>query len=224
MEYRLITFDVFSALANIEGTFIPILKKHPQFADEDATAFFRMWRTKQYEYMIMLNSLKGDFLGFEEVTRRTLLHALYAYQIKLSESDQDWLVQKWSELEFWEDAKETVEKVKEKGYRIAMLSNGGQHMLASLQNRLGASIDYIFSAEDIGCYKPSPLVYQYAYDQARVEKKQMLHVAGSAPDIVGAISAGIPSAWSNRMNAIPIDLSYQPTYHFHNIKELLAYL
>ncbi|MCM3714303.1 haloacid dehalogenase type II [Halalkalibacter oceani] len=224
MNYRLVTFDVFSALANIEGTFIPILARHPQFVNQDAAAFFRMWRTKQYEYLIMLNSLQRHFLGFKEVTRRTLVHTLYAHRIDLSEHDQERLVQKWSELEFWDDARQTVEQVKEKGYTIAMLSNGGQEMLISLQNRLGVGFDYIFSAEEMGCYKPSPTVYQYAYEQAGVEKEQMLHVAGSAPDIVGAISAGIPSAWSNRLNALPIDLSYQPTYHFQRIEELLAYL
>ncbi|MCM3760112.1 haloacid dehalogenase type II [Alkalihalobacillus oceani] len=224
MSCRLVTFDVFSALADIEGTFIPVLARHPQFVNQDVTAFFRMWRTKQYEYLMMLNSLQRNFLGFKEVTKRTLIHTLYAHQIELSENDQERLVQKWSELEFWEDARQTVERVKEKGYTTAMLSNGGQEMLASLQNRFGAGFDYIFSAEEIGCYKPAPQVYQYAYEQTGGRKEQMLHVAGSAPDIVGAISAGIPCAWANRMNALPIDLSYQPTYHFQRIEELLAYL
>ncbi len=224
MQYRLITFDVFSALGDIQGTFIPLLKSVKELDGKDANLFFQTWRSKQYEYMIVHNSLERSFMSFEEVTRRTLDHTLHINNVHLAKADKETLVAGWRRINFWDEAKEVVQEVKERGYLIGMLSNGDHEILTELEEHFGVSFDYIFSAEQIGCYKPSPKVYDFAYEHVGIEKTELLHVAGSTIDILGAISSGIPCAWSNRQNQVPLDLTFKPTYNLQNLKGVLSHI
>lgn len=224
MAYRLITFDVFSALGDIKGTFVPLLQEMREFSNKDVNAFFDLWRAKQYEYMVIHNSLEKEFMSFEEITRRTLDYALYSKQVELSKEEREKLVHTWREINFWDDAREVVEKVKRKGYLVGMLSNGDQDILVDLQERFGIRFDFIFSAEKIGFYKPSPKMYELPYEQGNFKKGEYLHVAGSTTDIFGSIAAGIPCAWSNRKDEVPLDLSFKPTYNMKNLTELLMYI
>lgn len=222
MNYKLITFDVFSALGDIQGTFIPLLNEMSEFNGKDTSALFGMWRGKQYEYMVVHNSLDREFMSFEEITRRTLDYTLHVNEVELSKEKREQLVKTWRKINFWDDAAEVVAEVKKKGYLIGMLSNGDTDMLEELQERLGISFDYLFSAEQIQTYKPSPKMYDLPYTVEGLKKGDYLHVAGSPIDIVGSISAGIPCAWSNRKNDVPLDLSFKPTYNLQNLKEFLA--
>ncbi|MDQ0337689.1 hypothetical protein J2S00_000459 [Caldalkalibacillus uzonensis] len=77
MKYRLITFDVFSALGDIQGTFLPMMQKIEELHGKDLRSIFQTWRSKQYEYMIIHNSLEKEFISFEEITRKTLDYALF---------------------------------------------------------------------------------------------------------------------------------------------------
>lgn len=223
MRYKLITFDVFSALCDIQGTFIPLLKKLKPFKDVDVKTFFQAWRSKQYEYLIIHNSLEREFMSFEDITRKTLENTLQLYNIELAKNDRERLIENWSQLKFWSEAEQVVQEVKHRGYLVGMLSNGDIQMLLKLQTHCKVKFDFILSAEEAGSYKPSPKIYQFAYSKAGVKKEEILHVAGSPIDILGAISAGIPSAWSNRNNLPPIDSSYQPTFKFGDLTDLLKH-
>ncbi|NEU32237.1 haloacid dehalogenase type II [bacterium LRH843] len=224
MRYKLITFDVFSALCDIQGTFIPLLNEFDEFNGKDVSAFFQMWRNKQYEYLIIHNSLEREFMSFEEVTRRTLDYTLQENNIELVKKEREYLVANWSKLKFWSEAEKVVQEVRERGYLIGMLSNGDQKMLMELQTNCNIKFDFLLSAEKVGYYKPSPRIYKYAYEQADIKIEELLHVAGSTIDILGAISAGIPCAWSNRKNLAAIDPSYRPTYQFSDLTELLEHI
>lgn len=224
MTYRLITFDVFSALGDIRGTFVPKLNELDVFVGKDARAFFDLWRAKQYEYMVVFNSLEREFMSFLDITRRTLDYALSRYEIELASTTKDELVEMWGEIEFWEEARRVVQKVKEKGYEIAMLSNGGEALLQRLADRFGVEFDYIFSAEHVGKYKPSPKMYALPYETLALKPGEYLHVAGSTTDVFGAIASNTPCAWSNRNRDILLDIEMKPTYELKNLIELLTYI
>lgn len=224
MTYKLITFDVFSALGDIQGTFVPRLHEIDAFEDKDVSAFFALWRAKQYEYMVVQNSLEREYMSFLEITRRTLDYALYQYNVTIGENVKNELVQLWGEIHFWEEARDVVKKVKEKGYEIAMLSNGDESLLYQLADRFGVSFDYIFSAEQVKKYKPSPMLYALPYEKLNLKRGDYLHVAGSTTDILGAIVSKTPCAWSNRKNEVTLDLSLKPTYNMKNLNELLMYI
>ena len=87
-------------------------------------------------------------------------------------------------------------------FRLVILSNVDRQSFAGSNRRLGVQFDHIFTAEEIGSYKPNPRNFQFLLDrmgEIGVERGQLLHVAQSLfHDHVPANSFGIASAWIDR--------------------------
>lgn len=222
-SFKLITVDAYSALLNLEDSMVPLVEKVLDNKDTDAVAFFRMWRTKQWDYVLLSSNLEKGYHGYEYLTRSTLLYTLKKFEISLSQTNQDILMDGWSRLKAWPEAKEVFDEVQKRGYKIAILSNGDESMLNPLKESTGINFDYIFCAEQAKAYKPNPRIYKLPF-QKGYQQKEVLHVAGSTFDLMGAKSAGIYCAWSNRYNDYPIDDKYAPDYHLKNLTGLLEIL
>ena len=97
-------------------------------------------------------------------------------------------------------------------------------MLHPLKESTGIPFDEIFCAEQAKAYKPNPLIYRLPFERLQLHIDDVLHVAGSPFDMMGAKSAGLHCAWSNRYNEVPIDLKYQPDYQWSNLSGLLEIL
>jgi 2-haloalkanoic acid dehalogenase type II len=87
-------------------------------------------------------------------------------------------------------------------FRLVILSNVDRASFAGSNARLGVAFDDIFTAEEIGSYKPDPRNFQYLLDRLEecwVAKGELLHVAQSLfHDHVPANAFGIASAWIDR--------------------------
>jgi len=87
-------------------------------------------------------------------------------------------------------------------YRLIVLSNVDKASFARSNARLDVEFDGIFTAEEIGSYKPDPRNFQYLLDRLAergTAKAQLLHVAQSLfHDHVPANAFGIASAWIDR--------------------------
>jgi 2-haloalkanoic acid dehalogenase type II len=89
--------------------------------------------------------------------------------------------------------------------RLVILSNVDRASFQASQPRLGVTFDAVYTAEEIGSYKPDPRNFAYMLDRlaARgVAKADVLHVAQSLfHDHVPANAAGLASAWIDRRHA-----------------------
>lgn len=222
MAYKVVTFDVYSALGDIEGTFVPQLLQLDACKRVDVASMFAMWRSKQYEYMMIHNCIQEPFVSFADITRRALDYTLHTYDVVLDEQTKEKLVNDWSHIQFRDGAREVIMAVQQKGYATGMLSNGDSDMLHALQTKLNVKFDYIFSAEQAGYFKPRPELYEYACQKANIKKAELLHVAGSMPDIIGSIYAGVSSAWSNVNNERLLVPNKEPTYNVANLSKLIT--
>jgi 2-haloacid dehalogenase/putative hydrolase of the HAD superfamily len=87
-------------------------------------------------------------------------------------------------------------------FQLVILSNVDRRSFAGSNRRLGVEFDFIFTAEDIGSYKPTLRNFEYmleGLDQAGIGKGDLLHVAQSLfHDHVPANRLGIASAWIDR--------------------------
>lgn len=224
MNYKLITFDAYSALLNIKGSLVPVLEKSFGSTGKDMTSFFTMWRTRQWDYVLLSNAMDKGFLSYHYITRCALDYTLLKFQLTCSEDVKQQLVGAWSQLLAWPEANEVLSKVKRMGYPIAILSNGDQSMLKELERSTKIIFDYIFSADQAEAYKPSPKIYQLPFDKLGLAREEVLHVAGSPFDMMGAKAAGLTCAWSNRYQDIPIDSQYKPDFEFSDLNGLLQIL
>ncbi|KAI1100512.1 haloacid dehalogenase [Jackrogersella minutella] len=94
-----------------------------------------------------------------------------------------------------------------KHYKLAILSNvDNQSISATVGKQLApASFDAVYTAQDIGSYKPSRRNFEYLFAHLRADlgvdrdKGELLHVARSlAADHVPAKEIGLPSVWISR--------------------------
>jgi 2-haloacid dehalogenase len=88
-------------------------------------------------------------------------------------------------------------------YGLVILSNVHREGFAASSRRLGMPFDAVYTAEDIGSYKPDARNFEHMVDHLRtdlgVEPAQVLHVAQSLyHDHVPAQAIGLATAWIDR--------------------------
>jgi 2-haloacid dehalogenase len=108
-------------------------------------------------------------------------------------------------------------------FKLVILSNVDRASFAGSNERLGVAFDNIFTAEEIGSYKPDLRNFEYLLNRLGkdgIEKRQLLHVAQSLfHDHAPANQLGIASAWIDRRHdqagsgATP-ELEKPPHYDF----------
>jgi len=90
-------------------------------------------------------------------------------------------------------------------YQLVILSNVDNESFALSNRKLGVAFDAVFTAEDIGSYKPSPRNFEYMLEKLRqrgFEKSQILHTAESLfHDHTSANDFGLATCWIHRRHA-----------------------
>lgn len=218
---KLITFDMYSAFLDIEGSALPLVEKALGSPRDDSLAFFKLWRARQWDYVLLTNILQKGFLSYAEITRTTLDHTCKKLNRPLTESQKEELMRVWVQFKAWPEAAETVEALRRKGYAIAMLSNGDETMLRELEVSTGVHFDHVFGADQAERYKPHPDIYALPCQKLGLDKSEFLHVAGSMIDMVGATAAGYRCAWSNRFGEYSLDNRYRPEFETRTLLELV---
>ncbi len=92
-------------------------------------------------------------------------------------------------------------------FKLIILSNVDRQSFAASNRRLGVEFDHIFTAQDIGSYKPDLRNFEYlvgALERDGIARDRLLHVAQSLfHDHVPANRMGIASAWIDRRHDKP---------------------
>jgi len=221
--YQLITFDVYTALFDIETSLLPAVNE--MFgASIDGLTFIRAWRRKQLELALISNSLQRPRIPFEQLTHSALDDTLIRSKLETPESLRTHLTHLWLTLLPWPEAPRVLAALKTRGYRMGLLSNGDLDALHTLAQRLPPVFEHIFSSEQAGYYKPHPGVYALPLETLHLHADEVLHVAGSATDALGTKSVGLHCAWSNRNHDPHIDPNLRADYEMSDLSELLQIL
>ena len=119
-------------------------------------------------------------------------------------------------------------------YRLAILSNVHRAGFAASNEKLAVEFDAIYTAEDVGSYKPDPRNFRYMLEHlARghgVAKHRILHTAESLfHDCAAARSLGLATAWIHRRAAIggfgatrAVEQPPAVDFHFTSLAEMVA--
>lgn len=90
-------------------------------------------------------------------------------------------------------------------YRLVILSNVDRASFARSATRLGVDFDAVYTAQDIGSYKPDPRNFIYLINklaETGTPREKVLHTAQSLfHDHAPANAAGLASAWIDRRHA-----------------------
>lgn len=221
---KLVTFDVYMALLDIEGGLTAVLGQTLGLAHDEARPLVQVWRAKQMERAAASNSLGLGRTPFRDATAMALDYVLRRQGFELPEETRKELVLAWDELPAWPEAAHVVEEVKTRGSPVAILSNGDQDMLEAVAAHNRLAFDHVFSSQSAGAFKPHPDVYALPGKQLGLAKDEILHVAGSANDVLGTVAFGMPCVWSNRHGDVLVDPAYPPDHEIADLKGLLDVL
>jgi 2-haloalkanoic acid dehalogenase type II len=95
------------------------------------------------------------------------------------------------------DTNPALRRLDAAGYRLGILSNVDDDLLAWSHRHLAAFFEIVVTAQQAGSYKPAPNHFTMARD--RIAGQRWLHAAQSYfHDVVPARALGIPVAWINR--------------------------
>lgn len=107
----------------------------------------------------------------------------------------------------WPAFADTVQALRylKQHYKLAILSNVDNTSFSFSNKKLGVDFDAIYTAEDIGSYKPAVRNFDYMLEKLGtigIAKEQILHTAESLfHDHVPASRLGLNSCWIHRRHA-----------------------
>ena len=104
----------------------------------------------------------------------------------------------------FDDVRGALEEARERGWRLAILSNTDRDLLDTSMQAIGVEFDLSVVAGEIGSYKPAPRHWEVFRERSGADPAGHVHVAQSLyHDIATATELGIPTVWINRLGEPP---------------------
>ena len=180
-------FDVHSAVARHAGALGP-----------RADSLSEVWRTKQLEYS-WVHGLMGRYVAFWDLTERALDFAL-AKHPEIDRGFREKLLDAYRDLDAYDEVPGVLERLRERGVKTALFSNGNAAMLerAVASSGLGEQLDAVLSVDPVRTFKTAPAAYQMVLDQLATERNTVLFFSSNRWDIAGATAFGFDAVWVNR--------------------------
>jgi 2-haloacid dehalogenase len=213
---KAIIFDAYGTLFDVNSA----AEKCKDKIGDKWEAFANYWRTTQLEYT-WLRSLMKRHKDFWQITEDSLDKSMSVF--KIDNSMRDELLDLYKILSPFEEVPKVLKSLKEKNFKLAILSNGTPSLLNELvsSNNLNNLFDDIFSIEEVGVFKPDSKVYDMPVKKYKIEKNEVAFLSANTWDVSGGGNYGYNSIWVNRNNNIFDKLDYQPKLEIKNLIDLL---
>ena len=216
---KAIIFDAYGTLFDVNSA----AEKCKDKIGDKWESFANFWRTTQLEYT-WLRSLMDRHKDFWQVTEDSLDKSMRTFNIDPSMKNE--LLDLYKILSPYKEVPETLKTLKEKKFKLAILSNGTPSLLDELvkSNHLNNLFDDIFSIEQVGVYKPSSRVYDMPIKKYNVNKSEVAFLSANTWDVSGGGNYGYQSIWVNRNNNIFDNLDFKPKYQIKDLNKLIQLL
>jgi 2-haloacid dehalogenase len=215
-DIKAIVFDAYGTLFDVNSA----AEKCKGKIGDKWEGFANFWRTTQLEYT-WLRSLMKRHKDFWQVTEDSLDKSMKAFKIDSSMKNE--LLNLYKVLSPYSEVNEVLKKLKEKNYKLAILSNGTPALLNELvkSNNLEDVFDDLFSIEEVGIYKPDSKVYDMPIKKYQIKTNEVAFLSSNTWDVSGGGNYGYNAIWVNRNNSIFDNLDYTPKNEVKNLKQLL---
>ena len=213
---KAIVFDAYGTLFDVNSA----AEKCKGKIGDKWEGFANFWRTTQLEYT-WLRSLMKRHKDFWQVTEDSLDKSMKTFSIDSSMKNE--LLDLYKKLSSYSEVKGVLNSLKEKKYKLAILSNGTPALLNELvkSNNLVNIFDDLFSIEEVGIYKPDSKVYDMPIKKYQIKPDEIAFLSANSWDISGGGNYGYNAIWVNRNKNIFDNLDYKPKNEVSDLTQLV---
>ena len=213
---KAIVFDAYGTLFDVNSA----AEKCKNKIGDKWEGFANFWRTTQLEYT-WLRSLMKKHKDFWQVTEDSLDKSMKTFNIDSSMKNE--LLDLYKKLSPYFEVKGVLKSLKEKKYKLAILSNGTPSLLNELvkSNNLENIFDDLFSIEEVGIYKPDSKVYDMPIKKYQIKAGEIAFLSANTWDVSGGGNYGYNAIWVNRNKNIFDNLDYKPKNEVSDLTQLV---
>lgn len=202
-DFDALTFDCYGTLIDWERGIVKGLAplaartRRALSRDQILEAFAQCESPQQHETPAM---------PYPQLLGAVYLRVAGSWGVRASEGEADAFGKSIPDWPAFSDSAEAL-KYLAKHFKLVILSNVDRQSFKGSNARLKVTFDAIYTAEDIGSYKPDDRNFAYLIRHLKedfaLEKDRVLHVAESLfHDHAAANRAGLASAWIHRRHGV----------------------
>jgi 2-haloacid dehalogenase len=189
---RWATFDCYGTLIDWHGGITAVFRR--LWPDQDAQ------RSLARHHVVEPLVQESRSLSYREVGARTLRAIAAIDGLPLARSDEYALADSLPDWPAFPDVPAALRSLRERGWRLAILSNTDPDLLDASLKQIGVPVDERITAAEAGSYKPAPGHWQRFFERTRADPGRHVHVAASPfHDLAAGRAIGFPVVWINRI-------------------------
>jgi 2-haloacid dehalogenase len=225
-EIKALAFDQYGTIVDMQTglteSVTPFLRKKGW--DGRPSSFVTWWRRTHFENSMIDALCDRGHTPYREIGHRAVSYVMDRCGIAYTQDEVRWLVGEIERLKPFPDVVAALERLRSRGLKLAILSNGDRDMLEAAGPHIGFRFDRVISVEEAGYFKPHWKTYAKAEEILGESRSSILFVANHAFDCIGAKSYGMRSAFIDRRKRPFGETPHQPDLVVANFAELAAAL
>jgi len=138
-------------------------------------------------------------MSFREVTAKALEAAMTELSLPSDPNDAEILTSSIGRMPPFPEVVATLGRLKAAGFKLAIISNTDDAIIAGNVAQLGGHVDRVITAQQAQAYKPSRQTFEYAWASIGIDKSQLVHICASPHlDLTAARDLGFRAIWIDR--------------------------
>jgi 2-haloacid dehalogenase len=225
-EIKALAFDQYGTIVDMQNGLAQAVKPFLQEKGwlGEPNSFVTWWRRTHFENSMIDALCDRGHTPYREIGHRAVSYVMDRCGISYIQDEVRRLVGEIEKLKPFPDVVAALERLRAKGYKLAILSNGDRDMLKAAAPHIGFRFDSVISVEEAGYFKPHWKTYAKAAEIIGVDRSSILFVANHAFDCIGAKSYGMRTAFIDRRKRPFGQTPWQPDLIVSDFTELAATL
>jgi 2-haloacid dehalogenase/putative hydrolase of the HAD superfamily len=163
-------------------------------------------------------------LSFADVTARALPLALSEFSLEAATDDAELLTASIGKMPPFPEVVAALRRLRDAGFKLAIISNTDDAIIAGNVAQLGGAIDRVITAEQAQAYKPSRQIFEHAWRTLGVTRDELVHVCASPHlDLAAARDLEFRAVWVDRGTGRRPPPDYQPNAIAHGLDEVSGF-
>ena len=225
-EIKALAFDQYGTIVDMQGgltTVVTPFLKAKGWTGEPSS-FVTWWRRTHFENSMIDALLDRGHTPYRQIGHRAVSNVMDRCGITYTQTEVAMLVAEIECLKPFPDVVASLGRLRESGYKLAILSNGDRDMLKAAGPHIGFAFDHVISVEEAGYFKPHWKTYAKAAEMVGLDRSSILFVANHAFDCIGAKAYGMRTAFVDRRKRPFGETPHQPDLIVADFAELAATL